>query len=202
MPLLACIHNHPTSPPQRGMSSEYSDFVLMWCLSCLLLWVRNLHFVGLNLGLGNDLIQYWVWCTTSTKQYCVLLPLPPRKIKMHSLGQCEKRMLFVLAYVTVSNITANKCATYEVNIIQIKTIGKLWRVNIIQIKTIDNFKGKDCISDVWYDLAGIDGRFGCMDNSCKWGVLLPSLLLCHCPHRTWSVAGIFYTGEVGMPHGG
>ena len=27
----------------------------------------------------------------------------------------------------------------------------------LQIKTINNFKGKDCISDVWYDLAGIDG---------------------------------------------
>ena len=35
----------------------------------------------------------------------------PKKIKMYSLGRV------VLAYVTVTYIAANKCATYEVNII-------------------------------------------------------------------------------------
>ena len=27
---------------------------------------------------------------------------------------------------------------------------------------------------------------------------IPSLLLCHCPHRVWSATGVFYTGEVGI----
>ena len=51
-------------------------------------------------------------------------------------------MLFVLAYVTVSYIAANNCATYEVNI-------------IFKSRRSVNFEGKDCISDVQYNLAGI-----------------------------------------------
>ena len=31
---------------------------------------------------------------------------------------------------------------------------------------------------------------------------VPSSLLRHCPHRTWSGTGTFYTGEVGIPCGG
>ena len=43
--LVTCIHNHPTSPWQRRMSSEHCDFVLMCCPSCLL-WVRDLYSMG------------------------------------------------------------------------------------------------------------------------------------------------------------
>ena len=31
---------------------------------------------------------------------------------------------------------------------------------------------------------------------------VPLSFLRHCPHRAWSVTGIFYTGEVGIPCGG
>jgi len=32
--------------------------------------------------------------------------------------------------------------------------------------------------------------------------IFPSLLLCHRPHRVWSVVGIFHMEEVGMSRGG
>ena len=55
------------------------------------------------------------------------------------------------------------------------------------------FKGKDCISHMPHRLAEMDKR---AHNSCKQRALsLPR----HCPHRGWSVAGIFYIGEVGVP---
>ena len=45
--------------------------------------------------------------------------------------------------------------------------------------------------------AGMDER---VDNSCKRRVL--SLLPHYHLHRVWSVASIFYTGEVGVPRRG
>ena len=67
--------------------------------------------------------------------------------KVHSLGQCEnifKKMLFVLAYVTVSYIAANKCATYKVNIIfksrrSITSKGKIASVRSISYSNQDDW---------------------------------------------------------------
>ena len=84
-------------------------------------------------------------------QYQTILSLSSpsqRKLnsKMHSWSARKyfQRMLFFLACVTVTYIAANKCAGHYHA--QIETISKLQSVNV---------KGKDCISDVWYDLAGL-----------------------------------------------
>ena len=75
-----------------------------------------------------------------------------------------------------------------------------------------NFKGKDCISDVRYNLAGTDGLLDAWIIPVSEEFIAPLLLIllrlltslniCQCPHKMWSVAGIFHTGEVGKPHGG
>ena len=83
----------------------------------------------------DDITQYLHDILPVANNIEAFFPLP-KKIKMYFLGRV------VLAYVTVTYIAANKCATYEVNII---------------FKSIE---GKDCIGDVRYDLAGTDGLHG------------------------------------------
>ena len=82
-----------------------------------------------------------------------------------------------MLFVAVSYIAAIKCATYEVNI-------------IFRSRRSINIEGKDCISDVRYDLAGIDGLFGCMDNSCKQRVycLHCSFVIVHTEHGQWQAS--------------
>ena len=58
-----------------------------------------------------------------------------------------------------------------------------------------NFKGKDCIIHVLQRLAGMDERLASEE-------LVPLSLPRHHLQRAWSVAGIFYTGEVSVPRGG
>ena len=56
---------------------------------------------------------------------------------------------------------------------------------------------EETVSQVLQCLAGMHKH---VDNSCEqaksW---VPLSLLCHRPPRAWSVTGIFYTGEVGIP---
>ena len=61
-----------------------------------------------------------------------------------------------------------------------------------------NFKGKDCVIHVPQRLAGMDEH---VDNSCSEELSTLSLPR-HRLQRVWSVAGISYTGEVGVPRGG
>ena len=60
--LVTCIHNHPTSPRQRGMLPEHSDFVLMGRLSmgCLSTCTLGKGFYTMGLDLGSDTIQRWL----------------------------------------------------------------------------------------------------------------------------------------------
>ena len=181
------------------MSSEH---ILFWCdvrpaspgWGIYILW-------GWDLVVG-DTIQRWFDTILSAcmiyYQYQTILNLSSpsqRKLnsKMHSWSVWKyfQRMLFFLAYVTVSYIAANKCATWGQYHIQIETIDELKRVNVIfKSRRSVNFKGKDCISDVWYNLAGTDGLFGCMDYSCKWRVhyLHRSFVIVHIECDQWQAS--------------
>ena len=114
-----CIHNHPTHLPKQECHGSYFDFVLMQCPSCLL-WVRDFRFILYGARFKVD------WYNTEYLHDILSVPnniesfVPfPKKIKMHSWSVWKyfQRILFVLAYVTVSYIAATKCATYEVTII-------------------------------------------------------------------------------------
>ena len=56
-----------------------------------------------------------------------------------------------------------------------------------------DFKVEGCISYTPHRLSRMDE---CVEKTKTW---IPLSLPRHCPHRAWSVAGVFYKGEVGMP---
>ena len=65
-----------------------------------------------------------------------------------------------------------------------------WQSALLRLKWLVNFKKKDCVTCCSVPLVSMN----------TWTI--PASLLCHRPHRAWSVTGTFYKREVGIPWGG